>query len=128
MKKTTSRRRTKASAPGLPSEVALAISAALDKKAIDLVVLDLRKASAFTDFFLICTGMNTRQVHAIADSVHDVLAKQGSKPALVEGMDRSEWVLLDYFDFIVHVFTPSTREFYGLERLWGDAQRVEIPA
>lgn len=128
MKKTTSRRRTRTTAPKLPSEIALAIKAALDKKAIDLVVLDLRKASAFTDFFLICTGTNTRQVHAIADGVHDVLAKQGSKPALIEGLDRSEWVLLDYFDFIVHVFTPSTREFYGLDRLWGDAERVEIPA
>jgi ribosome-associated protein len=92
------------------------------------VVLDLRKGSAFTDFFIICTGANTRQVQAIAEGVRDALARKGSKPALVEGLDRAEWVLLDYFDFVLHVFTPSTREFYGLERLWGDAERVEIPA
>jgi ribosome-associated protein len=128
MSKAPVRRRSRSSAPGLPAEVALAIKAAQDKKAIDLVVLDLRKGSAFTDFFIICTGANTRQVQAIAEGVRDVLASKGSKPSLVEGLDRSEWVLLDYFDFVLHVFTPSTREFYGLERLWGDAERVEVPA
>lgn len=126
MKKTPARRSRATSA--LPSEIALGLSAALDKKAIDMVVLDLRKAAAFTDFFIICTGANTRQVQAIARGIEEALGKKGSKPALVEGLDRSEWVLLDYFDFVVHVFTPSTREFYGLERLWGDAERVEIPA
>jgi ribosome-associated protein len=126
MKKTPARRPRTASP--LPSEIVASLTAALDKKAIDLVVLDLRKASAFTDFFVICTGANTRQVQAIARGVEEAVGKKGSKPALVEGMDRSEWVLLDYFDFVVHVFTPSTREFYGLERLWGDAERVEIPA
>jgi ribosome-associated protein len=112
----------------LPAEVTVGLNAALDKKALDLVVLDLRKASAFTDFFIICTGATTRQVHAIADGIEEALASKGTKPALIEGTDRAEWVLLDYFDFVVHVFTPSTREFYGLERLWGDAERVEIPA
>ena len=77
---------------------------------------------------MICTGATTRQVQAIADGIEEALAKKGTKPALVEGADRAEWVLIDYFDFVVHVFTPSTREFYGLERLWGDAERVEIPA
>jgi hypothetical protein len=71
---------------------------------------------------------NPRQVQAIADAVREALAKQGTKPSLVEGADRGEWILIDYFDFIVHVFTPATREFYGLERLWGDAERIEIPA
>ena len=98
-----------------------AIRAAEDKKAIDLVVLDLRKAAGFTDFFVICSGTNARQIRAIADGVMEALAADGAKPAHVEGYDRSEWILLDYFDFIVHVFAPETRLFYGLERLWGNA-------
>jgi ribosome-associated protein len=130
MKKTTIRRRPRASTSksNVPSEVARAVAAAVDKKAIDLVVLDLRKASAFTDFFVIATGATTRQVQAIAEGVREALAKAGAKPAIVEGLDRAEWVLIDYFDFVVHVFTPATREFYGLERLWGDAERVEVSA
>jgi ribosome-associated protein len=123
--KRTSRKR---SAAALPEDVSLSIAAALDKKAIDLIVLDLRKSHAFTDFFVICTGANTRQVHAIADAVQSALGKRRLKPTLVEGETRAEWILIDYFDFIVHVFTPATREFYGLERLWGDAVRIEVPA
>ena len=126
MKKTGRRSGSKHSA--LPAEITVALTAALDKKALDLVVLDLRKASAFTDFFVICTGATTRQVQAVANGIEEALSRKGTKPALVEGADRAEWVLLDYFDFVVHVFTPSTREFYGLERLWGDAERVEVPA
>jgi len=114
--------------PRLPADLKRGIEAALDKKAIDLVVLDLRKTSAFTDFFVICTGTNPRQVQAIADAVQDTLKKDGIRPALVEGFDRAEWILVDYFDFIVHVFSPSTREFYSLERLWGDAERLELTA
>jgi ribosome-associated protein len=114
--------------PRLPAEITLATTAALDKKVLDLVVLDLRKGSAFTDFFIIGTGANVRQVQAIADAIEEALRKKGVRPALVEGYSRGEWVLLDYFDFIVHVFLPATRDFYGLERLWGDAERVEIPA
>ncbi len=129
MKRTTTRRRTRpATPPGLPQDVSTAIAAALDKKALDLIVLDLRKAQAFTDFFVIGTGATTRQVQAIAEGVRESLGKRGSKPALVEGMDRGEWVLLDYFDFVVHVFTPATRDFYGLERLWGDAERIDVSA
>jgi ribosome-associated protein len=105
-----------------------AIGAAEDKKAIDLLVLDLRKAAGFTDFFVICSAANTRQVRAIADAVMETLAADGAKPAHVEGYDRAEWILLDYFDFIVHVFGRETRMFYGLERLWGNAERVEVPA
>ena len=111
----------------LPEQVAHALSAAEDKKATDLVVLDLRKAAGFTDFFVLASGSNPRQIRAIADSVMAALAVEGVKPAHVEGYDRSEWVLLDYFDFIVHVFMPETRVFYGLERLWGNAERIEIP-
>jgi ribosome-associated protein len=106
----------------------LTIAAAHDKKVLDLVVLDLRKGPAFTDFFVIGTGSNVRQVQAIADAIEEALRKKGVRPALVEGYARGEWVLLDYFDFIVHVFQPATRNFYGLERLWGDAERIEVPA
>ena len=111
----------------LPAQIVQAIRAAEDKKVVDLVVLDLRKAAGFTDYFVICSGTNARQVRAIADNVMELLAADGAKPAHVEGYDRSEWVLLDYFDFIVHVFGPETRLFYGLERLWGNAERVELP-
>jgi len=128
MTKTQPRARKRAAAPRLSSELTAGIAAALDKKAQDVVVLDLTKSSAFTDFFVICTGANVRQVQAIADSVTDALAKQGVKPAIVEGYERGEWVLIDYFDFIFQIFLPATREFYGLERLWGDAVRVEVSA
>ncbi len=109
----------------LPQQIAWAVGAAGDKQAIELVVLDLRKAAAFTDYFVIASGQNARQIRAIADAVTDALASHGVKPAHVEGYDRSEWVLLDYFDFIVHIFAPDTRIFYSLERLWGNAERVE---
>ncbi len=112
----------------LPQQIEWAVGAAEDKKATDLVVLDLRKAAGFTDYFLICSGQNARQVHAIADAVIEALGAHGVKPAHVEGYDRSEWVLLDYFDFVVHVFAPDTRLFYGLERLWGNADHIELPA
>ena len=109
-----------------PKQIERAIAAAEDKKAIDLTVLDLRKAAGFTDYFVIASGANARQVRAIADAVIDALAEDGGKPAHIEGYDRSEWILLDYFDFIVHVFAPETRMFYGLERLWGSAERIEL--
>lgn len=117
---------TKAAA--LPAQVAQAVAAALDKKAEQVQVLDLRRGSAFTDFFIIATGTNIRQVQAIADGIEESLKKDGIRPALVEGYSKAQWILLDYFDFIVHVFTPTTREFYALERLWGDAEAVEVSA
>ena len=120
------RRPKKSAAPRLPRELKTTVEAVLDKKAIDVVVLDLRKSSAFTDFFVICTGTNVRQVQAIADGVKESLGHSGLKPALTEGYERGQWVLIDYFDFIVHIFAPATRQFYELERLWGDAKRVEI--
>ncbi len=110
----------------LPKSIETAVRAAGDKKAEDIIVLDLRKASGFTDYFLICSGNNSRQIHAISDAIIDALAEQGAKPAHVEGDARSEWVLVDYFDFVVHVFTPETRTFYGLERLWGNAEPVNV--
>ena len=110
----------------LTGDVARAVKAVLDKKAVNVVVLDLRHTPAFTDFFVLCSGQNARQVKAIADNVEEVLRAAKVRPAHIEGYDRSEWVLMDFFNFIVHVFSPQTREFYALERLWGDAERIEI--
>ncbi|HET9359931.1 MAG TPA: ribosome silencing factor [Vicinamibacterales bacterium] len=111
----------------MPKAVAAAIGAVRDKKAEDVVVLDLRKTGAFTDFFVICTGGNPRQMTAIADSVQDSLKQTlGERPTLAEGIDRSEWILLDYFNFVVHIFSRERRTFYGLERLWGNAARHEF--
>src|SRR5437870_2365123 len=125
MAKTEAKRKT---TPRFPKAVAAAIGAARDKKAADIVVLDLRKAAGFTDYFVICTGQNPRQIAAIADSVEDTLKTDpGERPALVEGRERSEWILLDYFDLVVHVFSPDCRRFYDLERLWGNAERYVIP-
>ena len=110
-----------------PKAVSAAVRAALDKKAENLVVLDLRKAGGFTDFFVICTGGNPRQITAIADGVRDTLKRDlDERPTLTEGIDRSEWILLDYFNFVVHVFSRDCRSFYGLERLWGNAERHEV--
>ena len=113
--------------PRLPKSVATAVRAALGKKAMDVVVLDLRKAGGFTDYFVLCTGANPRQIQAISDAVEDTLRTElGEKPSLIEGVERSEWILLDYFNFVVHVFSRETRSFYGLERLWGSAVRHEF--
>jgi ribosome-associated protein len=112
--------------PRLPRAVRAAIDAALAKKAMDVVVLDLRKAGAFTDYFVIATGANPRQVQAIADAVRESLKALQVRPAHTEGYERAEWVLLDCFDFVIHVFSPAARAFYGLDRLWGSAKRIEI--
>ena len=129
MAKTEKMRQTTVKAPRpkkLTGEIAKAVKAALDKKAMDVVVLDLRQTPAFTDFFLLCSGQNVRQVHAIADAIEEALRAAKVRPNHVEGYNRGEWVLMDFFTFIVHVFTPQTREFYSLERLWGDAERIEV--
>ena len=118
--------KTAAKKKKLPGEVAKAVRAALDKKAADVVVLDLRHTSAFTDFFVLCSGTSQRQVKAIADAVEEALRAAKVRPAHVEGYDRADWVLMDFFTFIVHVFTPQTRAFYALERLWGDAEKIEV--
>ena len=116
------------STPKLPKAVTLAVKAARDKKAVAVVVLDLRKAGGFTDYFILCTGNNPRQINAIADSVEDTLKKElGERPTLAEGVEKSEWILLDYFNFVVHVFSRECRAFYGLERLWGSAERITFP-
>ena len=126
MAKTDKKPRRTSTARKLSADVAKAVDAALDKKAMDVVVLDLRHTPAFTDYFVLCSGQNPRQVKAIADAVEEALRAARVKPAHVEGYDRAEWVLMDFFSFIVHVFTPQTREFYSLERLWGDAERIEV--
>ena len=123
---TTATTKAAGSRKKLPSEVTSAVTAALDKKASDIVVLDLRHTPAFTDFFVVCSGQNSRQVKAIADNIEDTLRQAGVRPAHVEGYDRGEWILMDFFTLIVHVFAPHKRDFYGLERLWGDAIRIEM--
>jgi ribosome-associated protein len=122
----TQRTRVATGSKRLPGDVSKAVKAALDKKAIDVVVLDLRATPAFTDFFVLCSGTSNRQVRAIADGVEDALRAAKVRPNHVEGYDRAEWILIDCFTFIVHVFTPQMRAFYGLERLWGDAERIDV--
>jgi ribosome-associated protein len=107
-----------------PSRVREAVSAADDRKAIDLKVLHLQKISDFTDYFLICSGSSERQVQAIADGVQEKLRSERVRPLHIEGYNRGQWVLLDYGDFVVHVFQEEPRHFYSLERLWGDAPDV----
>ena len=126
MAKTTEKRRSVPGRKRLTGDVGKAVRAALDKKALDVVVLDLRHTPAFTDYFVLCTGLNVRQVKAIADAVEDTLRESKVRPAHIEGYERGEWVLMDYFTYVVHVFTPQTRAFYALDRLWGDAERIEI--
>jgi ribosome-associated protein len=116
------------SADELDERVLAALHAAGEKKAIDPVVLDLREIASFTDYFVIFTGANERQVQAISDEVYDQLKKAGSPAARVEGYKTAEWILLDYGDFVVHVFEQKARRFYDLERLWRDSKRVALPA
>jgi ribosome-associated protein len=111
----------------LPEEIRAAVAAARDKKAADLTVLDLRKAGAFTDYFVICSGNTVRQLKTIADAVEQSLSRLRVQPSHVEGYGTAGWILLDYFDFVVHIFTPDMRRFYSLERLWGSAKEVPVP-
>lgn len=122
----TQRTRVATGSKRLPGDVSQAVQAALDKKATDVVVLDLRGTPAFTDFFILCSGHSPRQVKTIADAVEEALRAANVKANHVEGYDRAEWVLVDFFTFIVHVFTPQMRAFYSLERLWGDAERIDV--
>ena len=111
----------------LDERVCAALHAAGEKKAIDPVVLDLRDIASFTDYFVIFGGANERQVQAISDGVYEQLKKAGSPAARVEGYNTAEWILLDYGDFVVHVFEQKARKFYDLERLWRESKRVELP-
>ena len=100
-----------------------AIEAALDKKAQDAVVIELGEICSFTDYFLICTGTSTRHNQTIAEHIEETLKKEGVRPLHVEGHTEGEWILLDYVDFVVHIFTTRAREFYDLERLWRSGKR-----
>lgn len=105
----------------------IAAQAAADKKAEDIVILDLRTISSFTDFFLICSGASEPQLRAIASSIEDRLRQDhASRPAHVEGYPLSQWVVMDYTDVVIHIFHQDIREFYALEELWGDAPRLEL--
>lgn len=104
-----------------------AVRAAQDHKALDLDVLDLKGICSFSDFFLICTGSSSRHTQAICDAVMEKLKRRGASPSHVEGYSQAEWILLDYLDFVVHIFSPRARHFYDLERLWKPAHRVPVP-
>ena len=108
--------------------VQTAIKSAAEKKAFDIVALDLREIASFTEYFVIVSGGNQRQAQAISDEIEEQLRKDGVKPVRIEGFQTAEWILLDFGDFVVHVFDKDARGFYDLERLWRDAGRVAIPS
>ena len=111
----------------LAEKTQLCALAADSRKAEDIVVLDVQQLSSVADHFLICSGASDRQVRAIADAIAEDLAQHGEKPLAMEGYQKGTWVLIDCADLIVHVFDDDTRRFYGLERLWYRAPRVEVP-
>ena len=123
-------RQARVSEPADPAEfderIRLALHAAAEKKALDLTVLDLRGIATFTDYFIISTGANKRQMQAIADETVDQLKRRGTPAARVEGYQSAEWILVDYGDFIVHVFDEKSRRFYDLEYLWREAKRLDV--
>src|SRR5437870_239323 len=110
----------------LDERIRWALQAAAEKKALELTVLDLREIASFTDFFVIATGTNKRQVQAISDEVVEQLKRSGTRAARVEGYQNAEWILVDYGDFVVHVFEDKARRFYDLERLWREASRFDV--
>jgi len=114
--------------PTLTPPWLIAARAADSKKATDIRILDLREVTSFADFFVVCTGSNPRQIQAISEEIGEQLAKQGEYPVSVEGFENADWVLADYGDFLVHVFSPKARTYYDLERLWKHAKEVPIPA
>jgi ribosome-associated protein len=107
-------------------QVKMAARAADEKKALGLVVLKLSAITEFTDYFVICAGNSTRQTQAIADAVIEELKRMKTRPLHTEGYNNAEWILIDYGAFVVHIFTEESRSFYDLERLWRDAEKVEI--
>ena len=124
----TSEARPPLEAEDLPEEVVQAAESALDRKAEDVLALDLRGISTATDYFVLATGNSDIQVRAIAEHIMEELGRSGVRPLHVEGLDRARWVLMDFVDFVVHVLHPLAREFYQLELLWGDAPtRVFAP-
>jgi ribosome-associated protein len=118
---------TKPDRAAIEAIVRKAAEAAAEKKATDVMLIDVGQTIVVTDYFLIATGANDRQVHAISDEIEGMLREVGMKPIGREGEAELKWVLLDYGDFVVHVFQPQEREFYRLERLWGEADRLVLP-
>lgn len=106
----------------------VAVSAAQSKKAEDVSVLDLQEVASFTDTFVVCNGLNPRQNQAISDEIERQLKQEGRRPASIEGYQQAEWILMDYGDFIVHIFSPRARTYYELERLWKTARRIAVEA
>ncbi|HLN98060.1 MAG TPA: ribosome silencing factor [Pyrinomonadaceae bacterium] len=115
-------------AANLDERILTALTAAAEKKALNVVVLDLRAIASFTDYFVIASGTNERQVQAIADEIVETLKKAGSPVSRVEGYKTAEWILLDYGDFVMHIFNEQARAFYDLERLWRESRRVALPS
>jgi ribosome-associated protein len=109
------------------AQVAIAVRACQDKKATNISILQLdAQASGFTDYFVLCSGANPRQVQAVADDIDQQLSVTGVQPKHIEGYAQAEWVLMDYVDFVVHIFSESARKFYDLERLWKSAKRLQL--
>lgn len=102
------------------------VQAAESKKALDIRVLDLRDVTAFADFFVICSGANPKQIQAIADEVGKQLEQEGEAPISIEGYEHAEWILADYGDFLIHVFSQKARDYYELDRLWRHARDVKL--
>lgn len=124
--KTGDSRHAQASAAIEPAWL-VAVRAAESKKATDIRVLDLRDVTSFADFFVICSGASSRQIQAISEQIGLDLRERGEYPLSVEGYDHAEWILADYGDFLIHIFSPAARGFYDLERLWRHAKEVKIP-
>jgi ribosome-associated protein len=113
-------------ANSLDPEIRLAVEAAQDKQALDISVLNLRGSGAFADYFLLCSGSSQPQIQAIGESIEEKLGRQGRRVAHREGKSSAEWVLLDYGYFVVHIFSERARQYYDLERLWRNAERVDF--
>lgn len=127
-RKAAARPRTRKQPAPPPASWLAAVRAAESKKAADIRVLDLREVTSFADYFVLCTGANPRQIQAIGDEVLSRLKRQGELPNNVEGYNNAEWILADYGDFLVHIFSPQARQYYDLDRLWRHARQVAIPA
>src|SRR5262245_31084230 len=114
--------------PTAEEKAALVSRIAIDRKALDIVGLDMRDISSITDYFLLCSGGSDRQVRAIADAIDETLGASGVALLGMEGYREGHWILMDFGDVIVHVFSPETREYYDLERLWANAPRIDLSA
>jgi ribosome-associated protein len=115
-------------ANSLRPEIRAAVEAAQDKQAVDITVLNLSGAGAFAEYFLLCSGQSQPQIQAIGESIEERLQREGRRVVHREGKSSSEWVLLDYGDFVAHIFSERARQYYDLERLWRSAERVTFPA